>query len=48
MLCVSVAVTVTTALQVPVVDAEKVIVPEQLSVAVVAARAAVSAADTVG
>ena len=40
----SVAVTVSTALQVPEVNTSKVIVPGQLSVAVVAVRAAASAA----
>ena len=45
---ISVAVTVTTALQVPTVLAANVIVPGQLSVAVVAAKAAASAAAAVG
>ena len=43
----SVAVTVITALHVPDVDAEKLIVPGQLSVALVAAMAAASASATV-
>ena len=44
----SVVVTVITAEQVPTVDAVSVNAPEQLSVADVAARAAASAAATVG
>jgi hypothetical protein len=44
----SVSVTVTTALQVPTVEAVSVITPGQLSTAVVASIAAASAAATVG
>ena len=43
----SVVVTVITALQVPTVEAASINAPEQLSVALVAAKAAVSAAATV-